>query len=367
MSAVVICLLFLACGWKLYKDCIYTRYIAFKNSGHPQYFGGALCAVQIFLLSFFIDALAAKAPFFVDTFSALIGAVPLFADNGQQPSLLHFARIGMWSIPVTWLFAKALNFPFHRSPDMLIAAARKTRIVDELEDTIYYCLKENQSVCLTMKSKKVYIGVPKRHSPDPDRDRVWLAMWPLASGYRDDQGKLVLTTFYGELGRVHAKGPGTNSRTDFQIVMPISEISVAQAFDLFTYAKFQQLKTSSALTTPPIAASWQQLGTIGISGSNPASVSQAVDASLQHRQLSQIIEQILSKKDRYHLRIYSYYVIALSLSVFIAPYDPFKAFYLLLVALVACLDAIQPLQLVILDWLAGRWSTISDWISDRSP
>jgi hypothetical protein len=344
LSAVVIGLLFLACGWKLYKDSIYTRYLALRNTGHPQYFGGALCAILVFTLSFSIDASLSALPLYSQATAAALRDVPVFGDTKERDALLRFARVFILSLPVTWLLIRILNMPFHRSPSLLMAAARKTRIIDELEETIYYCLraKPQLSLALTTKSGKVYVGVPKRHSPDPDRDRVWISIWPLASGYRDDKGALHLTTFYGDV----RGGAASRRLSDYQVVLPIAEIHVAQAFDLLAYAEYKQKKFEDANNEN------RSLGTLRLNGKRVVIARPLVPDRIeeiptlesdQHSRLFKIVEHLLPPRDRYLLRMYAYFVAVLVAAFLLLPYGPISLWFLL-VAIVACTESIEPIS-----------------------
>lgn len=364
MSAVAIGLLFLACGWKLYKDAIYTRYLALKNTGHPQYFGGALCAVLVFSVSYSIDCILLAQPVYRDLVVLVFGRIPLFADERQEPFVREFARIFIWAIPSTFFLVRMLNYPFHKSPSLVLAAARKTRIVDELEEMIYHALSKRPmlSILVTTKSKKVYIGIPKRHSPDPDRDRVWLAMWTLASGYRNEKGEIDITTLYGEV-----MSGGHRSHDDYQIVIPLAEIASAQAFDLRQYAIYLTNKLHGPPpASSPSAASRPENQDTDAAKRNLAAKIQSVTSSHQ-AVVAKITRSILSFRDRYSLRMNSYYVTLLVSAILLLPYVELKwALCLLLVGLIACYESIRPIQVRVEDWHEGRRHRLAGAANERS-
>ena len=357
----------MALGWKLYKDAIYTRYLALKNTGHPQYFGGALCSIAVFVLSFSIDRLLLQ----FDVYRALavhaFSGIPVFSDPKQIDATYDFARIFFWALPSTYVFVRLLNLPFHKSPSLILAAARKTRIVDELEETIYYCLRSRPqlSIAITTKSKKVYIGVPKRHSPDPDRDRVWLALWPLASGYRDEKGELTLTTFYGDV----AVGTIQQRLSNYQVVIPLAEVAVAQAFDLLAYAKYQQRKRElQRLSSMPGSGLIGKVGgRLSASGSPETSTpSQPVRDTLDHHaQLMSLADTIVSHRDRYILRMYGYYVFLLVAAVLSAPHSLLISASCFALAAISCYESIEPILVRIENWWHRRRESIGDAASDQ--
>ena len=239
MSSVVLGLFFLSCGWKFYKDYKCTRYLALKNAGHPQYFGGALCAVFIFVMCLCLDSWASSWGFYRSLMDEVVENLPTFVGEKESLSaVVKCTKAAIWAFPVVTVLTKLLNLPLHKSPSLLLAIAKKTRIIDELEETLYYCLERGLMVSLTLKSKKVYIGIPKRHSPDPDRDRVWLSIWPVASGYRDEAGCLIFNTFYPDFDLLATETRGKRIRDDFQLVVPLNEVSSAQSFDMASFNKF---------------------------------------------------------------------------------------------------------------------------------
>lgn len=336
MSSVIAGLLFLALGWKLYKDCIATRYIALKNPGHPQYFGGALCAIQIFVLALSVDLALQKCGFMRFIFDEVSNAMPALAKVDEQSVVVLLFRMLVWAVPITWLLAFLLNHPFHRSPSLLFASARKTRIIDELEETIYYCLESKLSTCLTLKSGKVYVGIAKRTSPDPDRDRVWLTMRPLASGHRDDKGRLILETFYADVHAEYFPRRGLKATADdFQVVVPLSEISVAQSFDLYTYARLRKRGASSdeQKSRPKAANETRSMG--------------------GRYEVSRINNAIVSPRDRFHLRVFAYYVCLINLAFVLLPISLLLASAAAFVAVIACFEAIKPITLRVKDFITS--------------
>ena len=348
MSAVVLGLFFLACGWKFYKDFKCTRYLALKNSGHPQYFGGALCGALIFLVCLCLDATAMKWGFYREVMEEVVGHLPSLSDASTRLATAQITRVALWAMPAVLVLTRILNFPLHRSSGLILAIAKKTRIVDELEETLYYCLDRDLMVLITLKSKKVYVGIPKRHSPDPDRDRIWLALWPVASGCRDNEGALTFNTFYPNFDQLAEYTGRERSQNDFQLVVPISEIASAQSFDLDSFNKFSsedeilaklpEKPVSVGLASEDIKESTDRDGTAKELINGAASSDPPIERRDRFQGLS---AEIVSAKDKHLLRCYAYYVNTLFLSIILLPYDPFQASLLLVVSFISAVAAIQ--------------------------
>lgn len=350
MSAVVLGLFFLACGWKFYKDFKCTRYLALKNAGHPQYFGGALCGALIFLICLCLDAAASNWGFYKAIADEIVGHIPSMSDTATRAATTKVSRVALWAIPVVWILTRLLNAPLHRSPSLLLAIAKKTRIIDELEEALYYCLDHDLMALITLKSKKIYVGIPKRHSPDPDRDRVWLAIWPVASGCRDEKGSLIFSTFYPDFEQLSKDTAGKRTRNDFQLVIPISEITSAQSFDLESFSKFSS--EDDVLTKSPDRSGDAGLASVegkeatesGERKNEPSESSAANHGRMARRaKYSKISSEIVNTKDKYHLRCYAYYVISLFLGAMVVAYKPLLSAGFFLVAGLSAVEAIKPI------------------------
>lgn len=332
MSSAVIALLFLTCGWKLYKDWVYTRYHALRNAGHPQYFGGALSAILLFAVTFSLDNYLMSWALYRDVAQGLVAQLPVVQETtaeagvAQQPNLAPtLLRYFLLSLPITWALIKVLNRPLHRSPELIRAAARKTGILNELEHTIYYCLDApgTLTLAITLKSKKVYVGLPMRYTPSTDGARDWLVILPMASGYRDDQGDLTLTTVYSSVRQHDQERPPE----DYQVVIPLSEIQIAQTFDIPVYTEHRRALLTDAAANNADAATHRQ-------SPDRSAGSQADSTDELQLLLRQTVEHLLPRADRALLRIYAYYIVSLVLAALLLPIDG-RSWWFLPVALFA--------------------------------
>lgn len=112
---------------------------------------------------------------------------------------------------------------------------------DHLEILLSRACLETKAVSVTLKSRKVYVGlVTQTH--DPLYDRKYIQLLPIKSGYREsDSLSLKLTVDYSS---VYAKIIQEDAATvaagiqDFEIVFPVSEIQSVNLFDASTYQLF---------------------------------------------------------------------------------------------------------------------------------
>jgi hypothetical protein len=119
-----------------------------------------------------------------------------------------------------------LNFiPFFRKEEANQRAIERSN--DHLEILLSRACRETKAVSITLKKRKVYIGLITR-THDPMYDRKYIQMLPIKSGYREsDTQALKLTVDYAA---VYAKiiqedtSVVTGGIRDFEIVIPVSEI-----------------------------------------------------------------------------------------------------------------------------------------------
>lgn len=285
---------------------------------------------------------------------AAANRLPTVSEQATRGATTELIRLAFLAIPVLWLLTRLLNAPLHRSPSLILAVAKKTRIIDELEELLYYCLSNDLMALITLKSKKVYVGIPKRHSPDPDRDRVWLSIWPVASGCREDSGSLSLNTFYPDFEKLFVDTNGKRSREDFQLVIPIGEISAAQSFDFESFNKFSS--ENEVLTNSPVSNKLTELSSEDTkrltdsfdlneetSDSESPEPRKAVVSGASHAMGARISSEIVNAEDAYQLRCYGHYVSSLVLGLGVAQFSFGGAIALLAVSFISAVEATKPM------------------------
>jgi|GEM_PF-735226 len=110
----------------------------------------------------------------------------------------------------------------------------------DTERLLLRAVERNSPILITLKTGKVYAGVLTK-TPNPKSQRETLQILPYASGYRDrDTHDLRFTTFYRELIEELVKGEGPKhlEPEDFEVVVPISEVTSLHLFDFEIYERF---------------------------------------------------------------------------------------------------------------------------------
>lgn len=247
MTILALSLFILACGWKFTKDWRFTRYAALKNAGHPQYFGAAIAAAYVGCLAASMHELSMESGVYRELVSNALTYLPTSSKNAAESKVIAtLAAVAGWSFLLSCFLSWTFNRPLFRDPALLVAVARKVGAMDELEALCLKCLETGMLLAVTLKSGKVYVGVPEGYSAIGD-EKKWLAIWPMASGYRDDKHKLELTTYYSPQYEIAESGDNGGLQVDdFRVILPKAEISTAQSFDLSTYASFGVNGLSSA-------------------------------------------------------------------------------------------------------------------------
>lgn len=145
--------------------------------------------------------------------------------GGALPPVLN--RIGRW----TW-----------NRPD--VWARRATEFYgDETEALILRAQDTGMPVLITLRTSKVYVGfVQKNLNPEVERRHVRLL--PVVSGYRKPANlRVEFTTLYEQV-REEAKQPDSPFHSlldrDFEIVVPLAELTTMSLFDFDAYEAFNR-------------------------------------------------------------------------------------------------------------------------------
>ncbi len=150
------------------------------------------------------------------------------AGEGQ----INFAIICLLSIPIGRFSPLLLNkIMSKKSADALLEAAAK----DEMEGLLVDAIKGGKMISVTMSSGKVYAGQPIG-TAEPRSTRKAIAMLPLVSGYREDNGKLIFTTHYDQIFKDAADAG------DYRLVLPSDKIVSAAFFDAEVYERFNKIE-----------------------------------------------------------------------------------------------------------------------------
>ena len=315
MTLLTLSLIVLACGWKFVKDWRLTRFEALKNSGHPQYFAAVLAGAYLACLSASLHSLLSGIGPYRAVLEGALSYLPGAPGNSGEAELIaSMTAIAAISFFLGSMLAWLFNHFAFRDPGLLVAIARKVGAVDELEELCLKCLRDGVLLAITLKSGKVYVGIPEGYSVF-EQDRKWVAVWPLASGFRDIWHRLVLNTYYqphyDQLSTDAGEGGPTS--TDFRVVIPRSEVQSAQAFDLPTYEAFQS--SAPAAAQPSDNEETVEAGDSHMELDGADQVARQ-DSSQEPKDNTQALkEEILPEEDAVLLRNYFGFVTSVSLSI----------------------------------------------------
>lgn len=256
MSALTIAAVALAAGWVFVRRWLQTRFIALQEIGHPQYFSAGVAAVCLLALGAcvhhftkenfadfsrieheFIELLPTgeevKAAADDKAQAAVDRAAQKNADN-----LADFAESAGWSLVLAAVLPWLFNLPVFQSQRLMQAMMKKVGAYDAIEQIYAHSLDCGVPLAITLKSGKVYVGYSVATSSLPDVERKWLTLFPLLSGYRDDQSGLELPTNYAQIyGEITQSTPeeAVNLINQFRVVLSFGEVVSIQAFNVGLY------------------------------------------------------------------------------------------------------------------------------------
>lgn len=248
MDAAVLLLLPLVGGYAFARVFNATRYLAAREEGHRLYFRAAFWGFALFLMSLLLRLLlTAESQHYRDLEESLRSLLTPFikdADKGN-PLLITLTSIGALVLGVP--LGKFLNLFFWEGYWL-----KKAIQHDYLEQLLNRATAERRPIAIAMKSRKVYVGFVLR-TFDPAQDRKWIAILPLASGYRDkDDLRLAFTTNYQDVygnilptdGHLQLPSPLAHlSPKDFEVILPFDEVQSINLFDLVAYNAFSPPKS----------------------------------------------------------------------------------------------------------------------------
>jgi len=160
--------------------------------------------------------------------------------------IFHRIHAGKWPLAV---LAFGLGSLAHRFLNLRPGAKEKhiaSAIFDQdFELMVEKSLAEEKPMMITLKTGQVYVGWAVR-GPNPEQERRWLRILPLASGYRDEQRHVRLQVNYAPIlkdiqinDRHFKRKIGRRVRAmDFEVVLSIDDISGMHLFDIEVYRIF---------------------------------------------------------------------------------------------------------------------------------
>lgn len=102
----------------------------------------------------------------------------------------------------------------------------------ELEKLLYAAIEKGRMVSLTLKNRKVYVGLVARTPPILEGKSTDIRLLPVISGYREDKTlDWIATTTYDPIYSKIIDGEITDLvLSDFEVVIPTGEIVTANLF-----------------------------------------------------------------------------------------------------------------------------------------
>lgn len=246
MGSAVFALLFLSSGYLFLRRWRITRPHAFRWDGHALYFSVVIATLALVteadLLRVQVEASGPAGIYITSKLSHLLTA---FATDQKLRAL---GLTALWSVPIALAGFTALNLPLRLSSVLRIRLYLQMSCLDELEEFLLATSTRNMPVMVTLSSSKVYVGFSIEANGTRDR-KEWVRLEPLLSGYRNGEQEFNHTTDYGWLHR--GQLPDGHKRSDFDILLPASDIASVHAFDLGIYSKQFAGAQSNPVETPP--------------------------------------------------------------------------------------------------------------------
>jgi hypothetical protein len=283
-------------------------------------------------------------------------------DSKEEKALEAFAACAVWSLGLSVIIAWLLNVPIRNQQRLMRAIMKRAGAFDAIEQTTTAALDAEVTVMVTLKNKKVYVGVALTVSP-LETDRKWFALIPIMSGYRDESSKLDLTVFYDEAYDTLHQKLAVDAEAliqEFRIIVAVAEIVSIQVFDIETYMEhFKKPELASAIEWKVdiyrTEAGWRATATSEAPEETQAPQPSLVLPSVQspadepaEREWDQAIlvraaqsGDALTPGELWRLRYYYLAVGGLSLAILVMPYHYGWSAALAIVALVMAFASVQ--------------------------
>jgi hypothetical protein len=224
----------------------YWRLTAFSTKraeGHHLYFRAALVGAALFLFALLLrTVLIDDWPRYARIDSALVNYVRpvLREETGAGPS--EAARRDEWVITAAYSLALA---PLCAALLNLVTSRRWAlrRSVGGLDKLLLEAQELELPLSITLSAGKIYVGMAV-DAPNPDRDADVITILPLFSGYRDDRGRMQLTTDYEGVYSALQEGRAAELRlpgdwlTQFRLAIRVDSIISAALFSPVVYTEF---------------------------------------------------------------------------------------------------------------------------------
>jgi hypothetical protein len=230
MGSAVFALIFLSSGYLFLRRWHITRPHAFQWDGHALYFSVVVASlvlvVEADVLRIQIEAGSAAGSYVTKELAKLLET---FATDKKLQTL---GLTALWSVPIAVVSVVVLNLPLKLCSFLRTQLYLRMSCLSELEEFLLVTSTRNMPVMVTLSSNKVYVGFSMEANGARD-EKEWVRLEPLLSGYRNERHEFIDTTDYGWLHQ--GQLPDHYKRSDFDILLPASDITSVHAFDLGIY------------------------------------------------------------------------------------------------------------------------------------
>lgn len=208
-----------------------TKIAAEGYQGYRLIFYSSIWGAIFLLLSLIILRIP-KVGFFLKTAIAFIFGNLSTGGNDPNLTLLSFALGALAWIPLNAIFSRAREYE---------RALKK--FGSQLENRLFEALDKKTQVLITLKNRKVYIGYVLLLSDIfSERERLYITIWPMLSGYRDPDNLIIkVTNDYTEtyqqldgenLNNIRLFIENVSEVYDLSICIRIDEIVSVTGYDL---------------------------------------------------------------------------------------------------------------------------------------
>lgn len=239
MDTALLLVLPLVGGYIFASRWTVTQYIVDREDGHRLYFRAAFYGAFLFTVAILVRMILIS---YIDSYQSFEqSAVELYKGalkNPDEENQLRALTIGLLAlvigsflwVPFLWLPQSWLRYLYNRAIKY-----------DEFESLISEAAQRVVPVSITMQNNKVYVGF-LNETPSP-KQRRFLAVLPLMSGFRDEaNGRVKFTTYYSHIYRKQRHA----DIEDFRFALPMEKIQSLNMFDVAVYEEFQKQESQLA-------------------------------------------------------------------------------------------------------------------------
>lgn len=191
MTEAILFALYLIPGFCFVKSWIFTRYRLTRSSDQLLIYETATYSLALFLLSHLIISLLGQS-IFTEWKSIILANLNIVSQNIDEINSFYIYT------PLNLFFSFLIVGSARLLSHVLALAGVDPNLggMDDLERLLRKCIEHDLDACITLKSKKVYVGRILSSLNSPEVSREAISIIPVLSGFRDERQELVFTTDY---------------------------------------------------------------------------------------------------------------------------------------------------------------------------